>query len=339
MGLFNFFKKDKTSKYTVEALNAYIELEDRNEKLKNENREWEKEFSHLSSLRQDAKILENENNYIRAIEVYLESIEFGERSNKLNIANYGYGIERVIILYGKLKQKDYLRQFLERMISTYPDCREAIKWDARLAKITTDNSPNENPKLNVCDIDKPLAQNPTLGSKIQAFKDALPEFNFYYDMPEDMSTGTYLSERNFVPFERMRELGELRQAFKSVMEKAKVAEKRDNVKSAIEAYEKMLVEEYEGREPYERLMILYRKLKWKDEELRVISHAISFFENLRDEQLNYVRTLAEKYGKEDFANEYIEAGMRIQYYGGAFDLYNPFPVIAKWITRLEKLKQ
>jgi tetratricopeptide (TPR) repeat protein len=337
MGLFNFFKKDKKSKYTIEALDAYIELEDRNEKLKKENREWEKDFSHLSSLRQKAKILEDENNYMEAVELYLESIEFGEKSNKLNIENYGYDIKRVIILYGKLKQKAYQRQFLERMISTYPDCREAIDWDARLAKITPNDSPKENTEFNVSDINKPIAQNPTLGTKIQAFKNALPEFNFYYDMPEEMHTAAYLAERNPVPFERMSELRELRQAFTEVIEKAKVAEKRNDVKSAIEAYEKMLVEEYEGREPYERLMILYRKLKWKDEEIRIIKHSINFFENLRESQLNKTLALSKKYGKEDFANDYIAQGMRIQYFGGAFDLYNPFPVIAKWKTRLEKL--
>ena len=337
MGLFKFFKKDKSSKYTVEAFDAYNEEESRNEKLKRENREWEKEFKHLSDSRIKGSCFEKENKYIEAIEVYLSSIEYGEKSNLMSITNYGYDIERVIILYGKLKQKDYLRQFLERMISTYPDCREAIKWDARLAKITPDNLTKENTELNVQDINKPIAQKPTLGAKIQAFKKALPEFNFYYNMPEGMHTGTYLAEENPVPFDRMSELRELRQAFKAVIEKANVAEKRNDVKGAIEAYEKMLVEEYEGREPYERLMILYRKLKWKDEEIRVIQYAIFFFENLREEQLNYVRTLAEKYGKKEFANDYIARGMRIQYYGGAFDLYNPFPVIAKWKTRLEKL--
>ncbi|BAX80981.1 hypothetical protein [Labilibaculum antarcticum] len=337
MGLFNFFKRDKISKYTVEAFDAYNEEESRNEKLKRENREWETEFKHLSDSRIKGSCFEKENKYFEAIEVYLSSVEYGEKSNLLSIANYGHDIERVIILYGKLKQKVYLRQFLERMISTYPDCREAIKWDARLAKIIPDNSAKENTELNAQDIDRPLAQNPSLGAKIQAFKNALPEFNFYYDMPEEMHTMEYLTERNPVSFDRMSELRELRQAFKAVIEKANVAEKRNDVKSAIEAYEKMLVEEYEGREPYERLIILYRKLKWKDEEIRVIQHAIFFFENLRDEQLNYVRTLAEKYGKEDFANDYIAQGMRIQYYGGAFDLYNPFPVIAKWKTRLEKL--
>lgn len=47
--------------------------------------------------------------------------------------------------------------------------------------------------------------------------------------------------------------------------------------------------------------------------------------------------LAQKYNAVDFANERINNGKKITYYGGAFELYNPFPIVERWEARLQKL--
>ena len=85
-------------------------------------------------------------------------------------------------------------------------------------------------------------------------------------------------------------------------------------------------------------MIIYRKLKWQEQETNIIKQGIAFFSSLKATQNQEVMRLAEKYNKADFALDYIAKGKRIQYYGGMFDLYNPYPFIEQWRTRLEKIK-
>jgi hypothetical protein len=114
-----------------------------------------------------------------------------------------------------------------------------------------------------------------------------------------------------------------------------MAENQGNYKTAIEVYEKLIVEEYEGKQPYERLMVIYRKLKWKVQEIDILERAITFFEDLRIKQKDNVLTLAKKYGMESKALEFIQSEKKIQYYGGVFDLYSPNQTIEKWKARLE----
>jgi tetratricopeptide (TPR) repeat protein len=163
----------------------------------------------------------------------------------------------------------------------------------------------------------------------------MPEFNFYYDMQDDSNTMAY---NNKVSFELFKKLREYREAFNTIKSLAKIAENEGDYKKAIKAYEKLILEEYEGPEPYERLIIIYSKLKRKDDEKIAIEQAILFFSQLKEKQLNYVVSLAKKYGMEKKAFEYINQDKKIFYYGGAFELYNPQTSrLKKWNERLQKL--
>ncbi|MFH1942078.1 MAG: hypothetical protein ABIL68_08220, partial [bacterium] len=64
----------------------------------------------------------------------------------------------------------------------------------------------------------------------------------------------------------------------------------------------------------------------------------TFFLNLREEQEKYVLQLAQEYNMTAKAREYIGAKKKIYYYGGAFELYNPFTIIDRWQERLNKLE-
>ena len=61
---------------------------------------------------------------------------------------------------------------------------------------------------------------------------------------------------------------------------AKQLEKEGDIYGAIENYEKCIELKFEGNYPYDRLAILYRKIKDYDNEIRVLNQAIELFEFL-----------------------------------------------------------
>lgn len=304
------------------------------DKLKAENGDWQKDFDILLNLRTTASSFEKEGKFKEAINEYSKSISFGEKSQKLNLNNYVHDIERLIIRYNKTKQKTTLVNFLEEVIAKYPDYRDAQKWAVRLSSLTKTST--DTKELTPKDLNKQYPSNPTIGKTLQAFKNTFPKFNFYYDMPEGMNTLEYLSIRKPVPFEKLVELGKFKDAFETILNKARIAENEKDWKMAIEAYEKLIAEEFEDTEPYERLIVIYKKLRWKIEEIRIIQLGINFFSKLRETQRNNILTIAKEYGMTDKTLEYINDNKKIFYYGGAFELYNSFLIIDKWRERLLK---
>lgn len=301
--------------------------------LQSENKKWNKEFNRTISNREKALHLEKEGKIIEALTVYLQSIDVNEKNNKLTIYNYAFDIDRVIILYGKTKQKEKLKEFLEDKICKYKNYSKVNEWMVRLSKLNSEIKVKTIP-IQQINVTPQIASKPSLGKQIDDFKKKMPEFNFYFDMPEGSDT---LGYPNKVPFELFKKLDEFRQVFEVIKSKAKIAENEGDYKTAIEAYEKMIVEECEDVEPYERLIIIYSKFKWKQEEINVLERAILFFTKLRERQLEYVNYLAQKYGMVDKAQEYILQDKKIFYYLGAFELYNPqLKRLNKWKERLKK---
>jgi|SRR5665647_316364 len=343
MGLFEFLKPKKVGNTNtkenskIESINAFEKLKRETDRLRHENEVWQKEFNYIINLREQATKFDKLGKNTEAIEIFLKSIDYGSNSNRLNINNFAHDIERVIILYGKTKQIETQITFLKKIINTYSNYQDIDKWKVRLSKLTQENSYENAFELNPDDITIPIPGIPTLGRKFQDFKDSLPEFNFYYDMPEGMQTFEYLSIYRPVPFEKSQKIREYRETYNTILSSAKIAENQNNHRVAIETYMKLILEEYEGKEPFERLVIIYGKLKWKNQEIAILIRAIKYFEKLKAVQKNKIMLLSEKYGMENKAIEYINANKRIQYYGGAFDLYNPYPEIIKWQERLKKI--
>jgi tetratricopeptide (TPR) repeat protein len=341
MGILDFFFREKSSPASKDLkhksqdlINDYDKFKKDLEALQAHNDAWSKEFHDLGSLRDKARQYEKEQRFIEAITIYLNSIERGEQSKLLNIYNYAHDIERVIILYGKTKQKELLIQFLEEKIKMYPDFCDIKEWAVRLTKLTSTGQVKTTPKIPT-DILPQKASSPTLGKKISDFKESMPEFNFYFDMAEGSDTFTY---NNNVPLGLFNKLRQYREAFETIKSLAKIAENEGDYKKAIEAYEKLIIEECEDAEPYERLIVIYSKLKWKVEERRTIERAISFFTKLKEKQLDYTLNLAQKYGMKMKALEYINQDKKIFYYGGAYELYNPQTSrLKKWTERLKRL--
>ena len=344
MRLFDLFKPKAQNKLTqdnpqfAKAMREEFEETKREvEELQNENASWQKEFDTIINHRTKASSLEKEGKLQEAIEIYSRSILFGESSQRLNLNNYAYDIERIIILYNKTKQKTLLSDFLEQLISKYPNFRDAQKWAVKLSSLKEFR--NKITKLTQDIINKPIPNKPTLGQNFQLLLHSFPKFNFYYDMPLGMNTFEYLSIRKPVPFEKSSELKKYKDNFETILNKARIAENENDLKSAIEAYEKLIVEEYQDTQPYERLMIIYRKLQWQADEIRVIQSGISFFLRVKEQQRNDVSNLAREFNMLHKALEYIESNKKIFYFGGAFELYNPYPIIEKWTLRLLKMNK
>lgn len=341
MGLLDFLFGNKDSSSSQEINDKSRELIDDYEKFKKEtdalhahNEAWSKEFHDLGYLRDKARQYEKEQKFIEAIVIYLHSIEKGEQSKLLNIYNYAHDIERVIVLYGKTKQKELLMQFLEEKIKMYPDFRDVKDWAVRLSKLNSTGQVKTTP-VAPTDILPQKSSNPTLGKKISEFKKSMPEFNFYFDMPEGSDTLAYNHKVSLGLFNKLRQY---REAFETIKSLAKIAENEGDYKKAIEAYEKLIIEECEDAEPYERLIVIYSKLKWKVEEKGTIERAILFFTKLKENQLDYTISLAQKYGMKTKAMEYINQDKKIFYYGGAYELFNPQAGrLKKWNERLQKL--
>lgn len=341
MGLFDFFKsKSKTiaaqdnSELAKSMREDYEATKKEVEKLQSENAAWQKDFNILLNFRTTTSSFEKEGKLQEAINDYSKSVSFGETNQRLNLNNYVHDIERLIVLYNKTKQKDTLINFLKQLIVKYPNYRDAQKWAVRLSSLS---QPTSNAiELSPNDLNKQYPSNPTIGKTLQEYKDTLPKFNFYYDLPEGMNTLEYLSIKKPLTFEKSVGLRKFKDAFETILHKARIAENEKDWKVAIEAYEKLIAEECEDTEPYERLMVIYKKLHWTTEEKRIIQLAIEFFSRLRETQKNNVLTIAKEYGMTEKALEYINDNKKIFYYGGAFELYNSFPIIAKWSERLLK---
>lgn len=340
MGIFKFlFDNKRPSEKTKADVEHYIEdyesLKKETERLQRENSAWQIDFNKIIALRQNAKELEQLNKIEEAISVYLESIEFGELRPKLNISNYAHDINRVIILYSKIKQYETLKMFLQDKINLYPDFQDVKNWAVRLSKLNSDNTIKSMPVLQI-GIKPKKTGGLTLGQKLDDFKKSMPEFNFYFDLPAGQDTMTY---NHKVPFEFFSKLRKLKDAFDTNKSLAKIAENEGDYTKAIEAYEKLIIEEYESPDAYERLIIIYSKLKLKDKEEETLRRAIAFFTKLKETQKNYVLKLAEKYKMTDKALEYLNEDKKIYYYGGAFELYNPQTSrLKKWNDRLLKIR-
>jgi hypothetical protein len=68
--------------------------------------------------------------------------------------------------------------------------------------------------------------------------------------------------------------------YNELMQEAKEAEEKNELEKAAKFYERAIRTEPHEEQPYNRLMIIYRKLTWYEEELKIIKKGIASFEAL-----------------------------------------------------------
>lgn len=118
----------------------------------------------------------------------------------------------------------------------------------------------------------PAKKNDSLGFEFDVIEKKLPEFDFYKNKPDDMSTNDYLwSHHNLVNDNEYKPvLWNIQKKFKSLIEEAQAFEKDYDLASASTIYEKVINEQYYLPTPYDRLIKIYSKAKLLNHEKRVL---------------------------------------------------------------------
>lgn len=69
-------------------------------------------------------------------------------------------------------------------------------------------------------------------------------------------------------------------SYYELMLEGRVAEENNELENAAKIYERAIRLEPHEEQPYNRLMIIYRKLTWYEDELKIIKKGIAAFEDL-----------------------------------------------------------
>lgn len=112
-------------------------------------------------------------------------------------------------------------------------------------------------------------------------------------------------------------------------------EKEGMINEAIAVYEKAIIPQLPATHPYDRLMILYRKKKDYDNEVRIIKIAISVF--MKENERRAGRIIEEDSSLYNQVMQALETNESIRYEDGkwAFVQYD----VMEYITRLEKAQK
>jgi len=273
---------------------------------------------------------EKDNNIELAIKCYEENINDGI----IGLLPY----DRLGVIYRNRKDVENEKRVLCRKYEIYKLDNDGLEKELKRIE---DKQNGVKPKyiLPKEPITIPAKKDDTLGGECEVIQKKLPEFDFYKYKPDDMSTNNYLwLNHNLVnDHEYKPRLWDIQKKFRSMIEEAQAFEKDYDLASASAIYEKMIYEQYFLPTPYDRLIKIYSKAKLPNHEQRVLELSITFFTALRERQREYVIFLAKKAEKLDYCIERIKNNEKIFYYGGSFELYNPFLIIEKWEERSSKL--
>lgn len=112
-------------------------------------------------------------------------------------------------------------------------------------------------------------------------------------------------------------------------------EKEGMINEAIAVYEKAIIPQLPATHPYDRLMILYRKKKDYNNEIRIIKIAISVF--MKENERRAGRAIEDDSSLYNQVMQALETNENIRYEDGkwAFVQYD----VMEYITRLEKAKR
>jgi tetratricopeptide (TPR) repeat protein len=112
------------------------------------------------------------------------------------------------------------------------------------------------------------------------------------------------------------------------MKEAKEAEENNELENAAKVYARAIKAEPHDEQAYNRLMIIYRKLRWYEEELKIIKKGIAAFEELYQKKSERLFGKNEKVARlsNALAKSLGQRGKKTE------ALYLPEP-IPKWMKR------
>ncbi len=267
----------------------------------------------------DAIALEKNGDIEKAIELYEWNIYENHCEATLSF-------DRLIILYGKMKDDANKRRILEKGIEVfenlYPNIAE--KYRSKLSELVS-------PKTKIY----PLKAEPhthlgfSLQEQFEKEQWKLPEFDFCPGLEKYGYSGPKATKTMF----------EIRTQYGAMVAEAENNENIGRYDLAAKIYEILVNEGYPFPLPYEKLVSIYTKSKLIDDIKRILTIGIAYFSSRKSKQFEYVDSLAKKYNAVDFWQSRKDKGEKIMYYFGIFELYNPYPCIEKFKSKLEKLNQ
>lgn len=264
---------------------------------------------------------EKEGDIPSAISMYEQNLDIGYP------ATHSY--DRLMALYRKSGEKEKEKRVINIAVQVFSGIDEAKvkELKKRLSKLEGNYIRPEAVFPRKATVYH--SESKPLGVLYEEVKLRFKEFDFY-------NSGEHRS-LSFLNDSNRHEIWNIHNKFKNMILDAREREEQGRLDLASVLYEKIVFEQFYLAPPYDKLIKIYSRAKLVDEEKRVLEISIRHFTNLRDKQIKYVLTLAQKYNKYDFAKERVDNGKKISYYGGAFELYNPYPIIQKWQERLNKL--
>lgn len=321
--------KQVTTKYD------FSNIEEKLKKAKKINDDWSRINNPILKMNESGISLEKQNKVKDAIAIYVKNINYIEKNyDKLtHIAIHSF--ERLMILYHKLKRFEDEKQIILKGLSMEAklNSRTIDKWKTRLNKIN--KSQTKIISIDRSKIIIPHSKDTSLGQQFEKIEKSFPKFNFY-ENDKDLAISWEFSQKlqkhiNFSEYHRIR------MKFLKTEEQGLLLESQNKFVEAINLYEDMIIKNSPRQKTYDRLIILYRKFKFIEDEIRVLKQAIHFFTLKRKKMKENVLNIANTNDKLLIANEYIDNQKRLQYYNGMFDLYNPYKILDKWNRRLLKL--
>jgi tetratricopeptide (TPR) repeat protein len=116
--------------------------EERLKQARENNRQWERHFSYLCELKNNGNKFEKEGDINHAVNAYKQAIEYGNKN--LNFANYASAIDRVAILYRKIKDYKSEIDILNFALSHTMHPNHKAKYEQRLEKVKQLIKNNQN---------------------------------------------------------------------------------------------------------------------------------------------------------------------------------------------------
>lgn len=144
-----------------------------------------------------------------------------------------------------------------------------------------------------------------------------------------------IEEKLSVLREKNRREGDIMSKVADLNNKGIALEKEGRINEAIEAYEENISLKNPARHSYERLMILYRRRKEYDNELRVINVALDVF--MKENERRYHLALSENMDKKDELSDALEMNEDVVRDDQGMVLFAQYDVM-KYINRKTKVE-
>lgn len=319
---YDYVRYPNTFGFIPKALYDYIE------EFKQLDKDIRKKMDSADRSLETARKRKAEKKFEQAINIYLRVLEL----------DLGYDVYHdLMVCYKRLKDEDNWAGIVREAYAKYPD---NIEYQKAYLGLT---GQKETPVLKESSYEQVASR--IYGDEYQKEIRKLREYTFsiddhpFYDL-----FFTELSERKRRAEDKKYQaylagIREIQGYFSNEIREGSRLEGLGKLESAIELYERLVAEKCYRTTPYERLTIIYTKIKREDDLRRILNSGISFFETLEKQQYEYVTSLAEKYNAQQAMKEILKDKGVIKYWFGNIVLYQQYPIVDKLKKRLEKLNK